>query len=103
MTVLEQSRLREFETRALGFLAHAYPQAVSEHGHDWVRQLLRDTMEWTKTFGVNTEAGVVVCTELSLRYGRDFQTREPWAAYILRHPEMDVQAKVKRLSGYALG
>lgn len=102
MASLQRAHLRNFESRALAFLARQYPQEFSRQGNEGMLQLLRDTMKWTKAFGMNTEAGVVVCTELSIRYGRNFQTRETWAGYILNHPELDIQAKVRRLNGYAL-
>jgi len=102
MASLQRDHLRHFESRALAVLARQYPQEFSRRGDEGMLQLLRDTMKWTKAFGLNTEAGVMVCAELSIRYGKNFQTRENWAGYILNHPELDTQAKVRRLKGYAL-
>jgi hypothetical protein len=95
-----QSSLCAFETRTLIYLAAQYPEEYQRQGENAMRKLIRDTAERAKGYKVDSEAGVVVCIELSLVYGEDFYQRESWATYILSHSELDTEMKVERLKGY---
>ncbi len=51
-----------------------------------------------KGAGLDSEAGVVACVELSLAYGEDFDQHEAWAYYIIYQSDLDPEAKIGRLA-----
>jgi hypothetical protein len=99
MAVFAETSRREFERRALAYLAKAHPHEYEKRGEESARELVRRMTERTKPWGLDSEAGAVVCTELALVYGDEFY-REPWALYVLHHTDLDPAGKIGRLRKY---
>jgi hypothetical protein len=99
VAVFAEASRRDFEARALAYLATCYPEECQGRGEYAVRKLIRKAMDRTVHYQLTSETGVLVYLELCMAYGDDFY-RQPWALYILHHGELDEQAKVERLRGY---
>jgi hypothetical protein len=100
MQVFNESRQRQFEARAVDYLKSKYPVIYRERGEDQILRLIRKMIDKAKDGGLASEAGVMVCVELSLAYGEEFDQREAWAYYIIYQSELVPEAKIGRLENY---
>ena len=89
---------RDFETRAVEHLASENPHALRQRGSEGLLALVRETLDWTRDAGLDSEIGVVVCAGLSLRHGPDFHMHETWARDALAHGFLTHDERVERLS-----
>lgn len=100
MDVFQAIARKNFVTRAREYLRAKYPEEHRRRGEAGMRALVEETMERVKPYGLDTEAGIVLCAELSIKYGEDFYEREPWAQYILTHKELESVEKTDGLAEY---
>ncbi|HEU0177656.1 MAG TPA: hypothetical protein VFV58_25620 [Blastocatellia bacterium] len=100
MQVLNESRQRHFEARAIDYLKSKYPGNYRRRGADQILQLIRKAIDKAKRAGLDSEAGVIAYIELSLIYGENFDQHEAWAYYIIHQSELDPEAKIGRLENY---
>jgi hypothetical protein len=100
MQVFNESRQRQFEARAVDYLKSKYPVIYRERGEDQILRLIRMMIDKAKGGGLASEAGVMVCVELSLAYGEEFDQHEAWAYYIIYQSDLEPEAKIGRLENY---
>lgn len=100
MEVLGQMVLRQFERRVVAYLMQQYPEEAKRRGEEGLLALVRRSRDRARTYELDSEAAVVAWVELSLIYGEDFDTREPWACYILQEASLEPPEKLRRLQGY---
>jgi hypothetical protein len=102
MNAFRGLKLGAFEQRALAYVKGKYERAYQQQGEQAMRQRIRETIEWAKTAGLNTEEGVIVALELALIYGADFDRKEIWASYIIHRAELEPDEKIERLKNYLI-
>lgn len=100
MAVLGEAMRRNFEDRALAYLARRYPQALKQRGESGMRALLKAAQVRGKRYGLASEIGVIALAELAIVYGDEVYRREAWAWYLLHQTDLDEPTRVERLRGY---
>lgn len=99
MEALSRSVRKRFEDRVVAHLHECFPDDCLAMGEQAVREMVQAGIARAEGYGLSAEYDVVRYVDLMVVRGRDFDTspRTPWAAPILRDPDLHPTTKMDRL------
>lgn len=98
MRLFEDVQRRRFEDEVIGNLRQSFGQTIEAHRLDdaGLRAIIREGVRRAATYGIQGESDVSRFIEFVFEYGGGSE-QLPWAAPILRSPELAGDEKMDRL------
>jgi len=102
MEAFEEETQRQFETRMEAYLRGAYPSKLETTSDQQLLGLIRQGVANSEKYDVVTENDVSRYIAYMVSYGADFDRTQPWAAKILKTPQINGTQKMDRIDNYDL-
>src|SRR6476661_2874033 len=100
LRVLGDDRVRQFEEKMAAYVRTSFP-ALSGADDRRSRELVRESIEIARTFGLDQEYDLRRFIEFRAEYGENFHVLD-WAAAILNDPTLSACGKMERIDDYSL-
>lgn len=97
--ILVQQAIHNFENRMYAHATKVFPDECKALGEEGVRRLIKEGIERAARYGIEIEYDVARFVDLQYILAPDFDTNPeiPWAAAILKAPDLDATKRLDRL------